>query len=69
VQVHGDVFRAAAHPMVFSALVGTGAQLAVVVLLTVIFAILGRRQALIIGIKYDDCSADVSRADMHSVGR
>jgi len=40
-QVHGDVFRAAAHPMLFSSLVGTGAQLVVVVLATVIFAILG----------------------------
>ena len=41
-QVHGDVFRAAAHPMLFSSLVGTGAQLVVVVLATVIFAILGK---------------------------
>jgi len=40
-QVHGDVFRAAASPMLFSSLIGTGAQLAVVVLFVVIFAILG----------------------------
>jgi len=40
-QVHGDVFRPAASPMLFSALVGTGSQLAVVVLLTVLSAILG----------------------------
>jgi len=40
-QVHGDVFRPAAQPLLFSALVGTGSQLAVVVLAVVLFAILG----------------------------
>jgi len=40
-QVHGDVFRAAASPMLFSSLIGTGAQLAVVVLFVVVFAIIG----------------------------
>ena len=40
-QVHGDVFRPAASPMLFSALIGTGSQLAVVVLFVVLFAILG----------------------------
>merc|ERR1719195_2316789 len=40
-QVHGDVFRPAASPLLFSALVGTGSQLAVVVLLVILFAILG----------------------------
>jgi len=40
-QVHGDVFRAAASPMLFSSLIGTGAQLAVVVFFVVIFAIIG----------------------------
>jgi len=40
-QVHGDVFRAAASPMLFSSLIGTGAQLAVVVLFVVMFAIIG----------------------------
>ena len=42
-QVHGDVFRAAASPMLFSSLIGTGAQLAVVVLFVVVFAIIGER--------------------------
>ena len=41
IQVHGDVFRAAASPMLFSSLIGTGAQLAVVVLFVVMFAIIG----------------------------
>ena len=40
-KVHGDVFRPAASPLLFSALVGTGSQLAVVVLLVILFAILG----------------------------
>ena len=39
--MHGDVFRPAASPLLFSALVGTGSQLAVVVLLVILFAILG----------------------------
>ena len=41
IKVHGDVFRAAASPMLFSSLIGTGAQLAVVVLFVVVFAIIG----------------------------
>ena len=41
VKVHGDVFRPAASPLLFSALVGSGSQLAVVVLLTVLSAIIG----------------------------
>jgi len=40
-QVHGDVFRPAASPMIFSALIGTGSQLTAVVLFVIIFAILG----------------------------
>jgi len=40
-QVHGDVFRPAASPMLFSSLIGTGAQLSVVVLFVIMFAILG----------------------------
>ncbi|XP_012286079.1 transmembrane 9 superfamily member 3 [Orussus abietinus] len=40
-QVHGDVFRPASHSMVFSALVGAGYQVTVVVLSVIIFAILG----------------------------
>jgi len=40
-QVHGDVFRPAASPMLFSSLIGTGAQLTVVVLFVIVFAILG----------------------------
>jgi len=40
-QVHGDVFRPAASPMIFSALIGTGSQLTAVVLFVIMFAILG----------------------------
>ena len=40
-QVHGDVFRAPAYPMIFSILVGTGYQIAVVTFTVIIFAILG----------------------------
>jgi len=40
-QVHGDVFRPAASPLLFSAMIGSGSQLAVVVLLVILFAILG----------------------------
>jgi hypothetical protein len=40
-QVHGDVFRPASHAMLFSALVGAGYQVTVVVLSVIIFAILG----------------------------
>jgi len=40
-QVHGDVFRPAASPMIFSALIGTGSQLTAVVLFVIVFAILG----------------------------
>ncbi|KAK0182565.1 hypothetical protein PV327_000690 [Microctonus hyperodae] len=40
-QIHGDVFRPASHPMVFSALIGAGYQVTVVVFSVIIFAILG----------------------------
>ncbi|KAH1002937.1 hypothetical protein HUJ04_008961 [Dendroctonus ponderosae] len=40
-QVHGDVFRPASNPLVFSALIGAGHQLTTVVLSVIIFAILG----------------------------
>ncbi|KAL6431987.1 hypothetical protein ACFW04_007434 [Cataglyphis niger] len=40
-QVHGDVFRPASHAMLFSALIGAGYQVTVVVLSVIIFAILG----------------------------
>jgi len=40
-QVHGDVFRPASQSMLFSALVGAGYQVTVVVLSVIIFAILG----------------------------
>ncbi|XP_043287073.1 transmembrane 9 superfamily member 3 isoform X1 [Venturia canescens] len=40
-QVHGDVFRPASHPIVFSALIGAGYQVTVVVFSVIIFAILG----------------------------
>jgi transmembrane 9 superfamily protein 3 len=40
-QVHGDVFRPAAHPMLFSALLGTGYQLLVVTVAVILFTILG----------------------------
>ncbi|XP_077505688.1 transmembrane 9 superfamily protein member 3 isoform X2 [Amblyomma americanum] len=40
-QVHGDVFRPPTHTLLFSALVGTGHQIAVVVLCVILFAIMG----------------------------
>ncbi|XP_029154866.1 transmembrane 9 superfamily member 3 [Nylanderia fulva] len=40
-QVHGDVFRPASHAMLFSALIGAGYQVTVVVLSVINFAILG----------------------------
>ena len=40
-QVHGDVFRPATSPLFFSALVGSGAQLAFVIFLVVVFTIMG----------------------------
>uniref|UniRef100_A0A6B0VDG5 Transmembrane 9 superfamily member n=1 Tax=Ixodes ricinus TaxID=34613 RepID=A0A6B0VDG5_IXORI len=40
-QVHGDVFRPPSHALLFSALVGTGHQIATVVLCVILFAIMG----------------------------
>ncbi|KAL5017783.1 hypothetical protein ScPMuIL_003505 [Solemya velum] len=40
-QVHGDVFRPASHPMLFSALIGTGYHTALVTLCVITFTILG----------------------------
>jgi transmembrane 9 superfamily protein 3 len=40
-QVHGDVFRAPRHLVVFSALIGTGYQLAILCFLLIIFSIVG----------------------------
>ncbi|KAA0193262.1 hypothetical protein HAZT_HAZT006085 [Hyalella azteca] len=40
-QIHGDVFRSPAHPLLFSALIGTGHQLFVVALLVIGLAIVG----------------------------
>ena len=40
-QVHGDVFRPASQPLLFSALIGTGYQISFVVLVVIIFAIIG----------------------------
>lgn len=40
-QVHGDVFRSPPHILLFSSLVGTGHQLAVVSLVVIVFAIVG----------------------------
>lgn len=39
--VHGDVFRTPRNLVLLSALVGTGAQLALLVLLVILFAIVG----------------------------
>ena len=39
--VHGDVFRAPRHLVLLSALVGTGAQLAMLVLLVILLSIVG----------------------------
>ena len=40
-QVHGDVFRPASNSLIFSALVGTGYQIASVVFIVICFAIVG----------------------------
>lgn len=40
-QVHGDVFRPASFPVVFSSLIGVGHQIAFVSLCTICFAIIG----------------------------
>ncbi|CAB4011330.1 Transmembrane 9 superfamily member 3 [Paramuricea clavata] len=40
-QVHGDVFRSASYPLLFSSLVGSGYQLAVVGFLVIIMSIIG----------------------------
>lgn len=40
-QVHGDVFRTPAFPMLFSSLVGTGYHVFAVAIITIILAIIG----------------------------
>lgn len=40
-QVHGDVFRPAIHPIIFSSLIGTGYQITVVTLCVIVVALLG----------------------------
>ncbi|KAL1139363.1 hypothetical protein AAG570_006347 [Ranatra chinensis] len=40
-QVHGDVFRPASHPMLFSALIGAGYQITFVTFAVIVIAILG----------------------------
>ncbi|XP_052262723.1 transmembrane 9 superfamily member 3-like [Dreissena polymorpha] len=40
-QVHGDVFRPATYPMLFSALIGTGYHITLVVVCVITFAIMG----------------------------
>lgn len=40
-QVHGDVFRAAPHPLLFSSIVGVGCHLASVALAAILIAIMG----------------------------
>lgn len=40
-QVHGDIFRAPALPMLFSSLIGAGYHIFTVVVITIILAIIG----------------------------
>ena len=40
-QVHGDVFRSASYPLMFSSLIGTGYQLAVVGFIVIVMSIIG----------------------------
>lgn len=40
-QIHGDVFRAPPHLLLFSALVGTGHQLSLLVFSVIMFSIIG----------------------------
>lgn len=39
--IHGDVFRSASHPILFTSIIGCGYQLTTVVLCVIIFAIIG----------------------------
>ncbi len=39
-QVHGDVFRAPAHPILFASLIGSGYQIATVTVLCILITIL-----------------------------
>jgi hypothetical protein len=39
--IHGDVFRAPSHPMLFAIIVGTGTQVFSMVVLTLLFACFG----------------------------
>lgn len=41
-QIHGDVFRAPERLVLFSAIVGTGWQLAVLILCVILYAIAGK---------------------------
>lgn len=51
-QVHGDVFRAPENLVLFSAIVGTGWQLAFLVLGVILYAIAGNHNNIIILIKF-----------------
>jgi len=40
-QVHGDVFRPASYPMLFSAIIGCGHHITLVTLVVITFTIIG----------------------------
>jgi len=40
-QVHGDVFRAPSHPILFTSIIGTGCQMIFVAMICILLAIIG----------------------------
>ena len=56
-QIHGDVFRAPDHLILFSAMFGTGCQLLVLVLCVILYAMLGKNK------NYDSTSVFVCTLD------
>lgn len=40
-QIHGDVFRPASYPLLFSAIIGCGHQIIIATLIVIIYAIIG----------------------------
>lgn len=49
--MHGDVFRSASYPMLFSSLIGTGYQLASVGFFVIIMSIIGDLYTEYVGYK------------------
>lgn len=52
-QVHGDVFRTPAFPLLFSSLIGTGYHVFTVAIITIILAIIGEFYTEYVGYRKD----------------